>query len=124
MLSWWAERPQVHVLALLWAAFILVMSATPGRELPDVPFPHADKLAHFGVYAILAFLLCFSWKGLLTRHVLAVFFVVSLYGLAIEWMQGAYFEGRSFDLGDGLANAVGALLGIVIFGPIDRTISK
>ena len=73
---------------------------------------------------MLAILLAFSFKTLGIAGLLAVVALVSAYGFLMEWMQGTFFEGRFFDVFDGIANTIGAILGIVIFERLDRTFLK
>jgi VanZ family protein len=120
MLSWWLKSPRVQLLALVWTLFIVLASITPGSELPKVQLPGLDKLVHIVIYAMLAFL----WMKSLRikdkkKQVLGVFTTVVLFGISIEWIQGALIEGRSGDGYDAIANSIGAGLGIVISRRLD-----
>jgi len=122
MLRWWLDAPRVYALSLAWVLFILLISATPGKELPTVDIANADKVLHAIVYCILFVFIAYSLRSLgMTRSLLVAFILASAYGLLIEWMQGAYFEGRHLDYYDALANSTGAALGIVIISRFDRT---
>lgn len=103
--------------ALLWLLFVTVALLTPGNNLPKVPlFPYADKLIHFGVFAVLTFLWArvgtldeekeIKWGKLLTNLlVFSIFFPIF-----IEYLQ-MYVPNRSFELEDILANLFGGLIG-------------
>ncbi len=121
MLRWSVRSPQVHVLTIAWALIILLLSATPGRDLPELTFEHMDKLLHAFAYALLALLLAFSYRAIEIDRLMSVLLVATGYGFLMECMQGTFFEGRYFDTWDAIANGSGALLGIVIFKPLDRT---
>ncbi len=121
MLRSWLEAPRIHFLTCGWALAILVLSATPGKELPDLQFEHLDKVLHAIGYALGAVLLCFSFSAIGSGSLLTVLILVTGYGFLMEWMQGTFFEGRYFDVLDGIANGAGALIGIVIFRLLDRT---
>lgn len=103
--------------ALLWLLFVTVALLTSGNKLPKVPlFPFADKLIHFGVFAVLTFLWArvgtldeekkIKWRKLLTNLlVFSIFFPIF-----IEYLQ-MYVPNRSFELEDILANLFGGLIG-------------
>ena len=121
MLRWWVEPPRVHFLAFAWALTILLLSATPGRDLPNLAFEHLDKIVHANAYGILAILLCFSFRALGIKSLFVTFVIATSYGFLMELMQGTFFVGRYFDTADGIANGIGSLIGIVIFKRLDRT---
>ena len=41
----------------LWAAIIMVLTSIPGEKMPEIGLWNWDKLAHWAVYFVLAFLL-------------------------------------------------------------------
>lgn len=108
------------ILPIFWAACVLILSAWPGSGFPKSPFDGFDKLIHLTIYLIFSFLLCRSlyhhfhkikslkiyWLGFL----LPVF-----YGMLMEILQEYIFIRRSGDWYDVLANASGALVGLLIF---------
>ncbi len=75
-----------------------------------------DKVAHFAIFASLAFSLDFavlrtrSDLPLYRRH-LWIFAVVGVFGLLDEWHQ-SFVPGRDASVGDGLADAAGAAAGL------------
>jgi VanZ family protein len=108
-------------LAVLWLVIVAAALLTPGNNLPKVPlFPYADKLIHFGVFAILTFLwsrvgtidqqggLC--WKKLLTN--LLVFTII--FPILVEYLQ-MYVPNRSFEIEDIIANLIGGIIGFIGF---------
>lgn len=69
-----------------------------------------DKIAHIGVYSILAFLLMRDeikpkWG----------FFVCFTLGIVIEYVQHHFLPSRYFDILDLIANIIGYFVGIVFF---------
>ena len=107
--------------AILWLIFVTVALLTPGNNLPKVPlFPYADKLVHFGVFAILTFLWArvgtidlrgeLRWKKLLTN--LLVFTII--FPILVEYLQ-LYVPNRSFEFEDILANLIGGIIGFAGF---------
>jgi len=99
--------------ALSWAGLIFYLSSQPSIETPAL-FPGQDKLFHLIAFGILGFLAMgtrqASQQGYSTRQVWRVVFAVMLYGILDEFHQ--YFvPGRSADVYDVLADAIGGLLG-------------
>ncbi len=79
-----------------------------------------DKAAHFGVFAILSFLLIIGFSKQYTYlfyrfHAVKASIIISLsIGLIIELCQ-AFIPGRGLEIWDMTANTVGALSGMGIF---------
>jgi VanZ family protein/UDP-2,3-diacylglucosamine pyrophosphatase LpxH len=105
-------------LPLAVAATIAWLSAQShypvGVQLP----PPLDKVAHLGVFGVLAWALDLALQGnrpdlpLYRRHLL-VFLAVSLYGATDEWHQ-VFVPGRSCEFGDWVADALGGALGLLV----------
>ena len=76
-------------------------------------FPHADKVVHACMYGLLSgaalFAFPFFRRG---KQYFLVFFGATLYGVMMELGQKWLTRGRSADIGDAFANAVGALIAI------------
>ena len=81
--------------------------------------PHFDKGVHFGFYAGEMALLLLLFNPPTWRRGGVLLLVIAASAL-IEYLQGAYF-GRSNDRWDMLANAVGALCGLLI-APLLQTL--
>ncbi|WP_018467266.1 VanZ family protein [Calidithermus timidus] len=99
-------------LAGLHMALIFWFSAQPGDAV-GIPAPW-DKLVHAGVYALLGHLLTQGTQRPLFSWSLAV-----LYGLSDEVHQ-MFVPGRVFDLGDWLADAIGAALATLSWNAVSR----
>jgi VanZ family protein len=101
--------------ALLWGAVIFGSSSIPSARLPHIAVWNADKLAHFGIYCILAFLIDRALRAqtrfplLQSRHLLFTVLLTTLYGLSDEIHQ-VFVPGRNASVYDLLADAAGALL--------------
>ena len=107
--------------ALLWLLGILVVTLTPGEQLPETPDVIGfDKLVHFSLFFILTFL----WyrvgrehrKEKLNKIKFITNYLVFGIGIAIlvEYLQ-RFIPGRSFDLWDMVANLLGGAVGTVCF---------
>jgi VanZ family protein len=98
--------------AVAWAGVIFYLSSRP--TLPVEPrFPHFDKAAHFGAYAVLGALLAFGADR--TRVPLAVAIVLGVaYGASDEVHQ-MFVPGRSPDVLDWAADAAGVLAACLLY---------
>ncbi len=106
-------RAALLLAAVAWAILIFYLSSQASIDAPML-FPGQDKLFHLVVFGILGFLLMgtlpASPDGYRLRQLWWVALAVMLYGVSDEFHQ--YFvPGRSVDVYDVLADAVGGLLG-------------
>lgn len=88
------------------AAGVGALSLVPGGALP--PTHISDKLEHFMAYAVLG-LAGVATARCANRAVLTVCGIIA-FGIAIEFLQ-VLAPGRYAEIGDGLADAAGAILG-------------
>lgn len=98
--------------AIVWAIVILALSTTAGIQMPEVVFS-PDKWGHFAAYGILAWLVFMALKKsgqYNSKSTVVAVVVVSLYGVALEFVQWAFFPNRFFEVWDMVANFSGALL--------------
>ena len=106
---------------ILWFSVLWMLSSNsaPGNLSP--PFPHFDKVAHFGYYfggggLLAAYLFRLApdvpnWKTLISIAIL----VIAAIGAMDEWHQ-SFTPGRSGnDLYDWLADLMGAMAGAFTF---------
>ena len=103
--------------ALLWAGVIFGLSSISGAQIPGVPLPSADKIAHLGVYGIFG-ILCFRGLRATTNLsprglILAGSMIAFGYGVSDEVHQ-IFVPGRSSEVGDLLADVVGGALGCLV----------
>ena len=102
---------------VLWGLVIFVLSLMPGGQGNMLLFgiPHFDKVGHFGMYAIWAFLIFMALSGYPLASKTKAFWISVLLGaftgVALEYGQYFMHQGRSFELADMIANAFGALIG-------------
>ena len=109
------QRP--HIWPLLLAAAIFCASGTRNLAAPDLGLAFSyDKLAHLLVFGLLSTAvlriprcLQLGWKGALLATLL-----VSGYGGLDEFRQ-SFTAGRSVELGDWIADTLGALLASVVY---------
>ena len=107
--------------AFLWAVLILILTMMPGKYIPPVhawDFLHPDKLAHLCVFAVLMVL---ALHGISKNNDVSVqllflsFLLCAGYGLLLEAMQGTLLSDRYFEWQDAAANALGCVLGGILF---------
>jgi VanZ family protein len=104
-------------LTAAWAGLIFILSSIPGRRMPNLAVLSYDKVLHAMVYGVLGGLCLAAAKktfaigavGLVAIAVAAA----SFYGLTDEFHQ-VFVPGRSADLRDAAADAMGALVGACI----------
>jgi VanZ family protein len=80
-------------------------------------FPHADKVVHFGMYAVLTFLLFYTWPGKFQgryRQFIPLIAVI-VWGTAMEYLQGLGDYGRHFSYLDIIANTLGFFPGWLLW---------
>lgn len=89
---------------------VFLTGLMPGNEFPAIPpIPHLDKIAHFMIYLLLAFVL----EQLFVAKPKTLFIKAFAIGLIIEVLQ-TQVPFRSFETADLLANSIGAFAGILL----------
>jgi VanZ family protein len=105
--------------SIIWTLviFVLLVMPTKGIEGASVnEIPNADKFVHTILFAVFGFL----WLSFLSVKYplkgkfifLAILLMGSFYGLGMEFVQ-KYFTEREFSLMDGVADAIGTLIGLM-----------
>lgn len=117
--------------AMGWVVLILFLCTLPGSEIPKISILdklHADKVVHFILFGGTVILLSYGYfkqnGGLSDLGLLGIVLVVTLYGLAIEFIQKYLVVNRSFDMMDVLADGAGAAVGALIFRWIGKRFLK
>jgi VanZ family protein len=110
-----------NALGIIWALFILVLCGIPGDQFKDAKHEHLDKVIHIILFGVLFLLLVVGFikqraYGFLRSSVIPKVSVICVvYGIMIELAQWLIFTGRSLEVSDVLANAVGVGFGLGIF---------
>lgn len=111
-------KPRALLLLVATAGYWLVIFG--GTHAPGNPFPgggHSDKVAHFGAFAGLAFLLCCTvacFRPMRPAYYGAILGLVACYGIVDELTQ-LLVSNRTADPLDWLADMCGAIVGTLIF---------
>ena len=103
--------------ALLWASFILLLTLTPGKSVPDITLFSYDKIGHAFVFFVFSWLLgkgLFRANGRLVAALVTTLLLSTLYGLGIEIAQN-FIPDRGMEWFDAIANILGTILGLGLF---------
>jgi hypothetical protein len=113
-----------------WVLFIGLITLLPGKTIPQIDwnFLAFDKVIHFVIFSILAFLGSINFKisfGLTKAFKPALFslFIAILYGTILEYMQ-TYIPDRRFDYADLSANIGGSVVGVAVFFYYNNKITR
>ena len=119
------SKKGVRRIAILWAMIILVACLMPGKEIPQVNVPLADKWVHFVLFGTQTILLLWSQPAG-RKQIATGAFSVALFGVIVEvlqWITNPFLH-RQFDVGDIAANIIGVVLGAIIFVIAQRFSNK
>jgi VanZ family protein len=92
----------------------LAVLFAPASDVPTAP-PGVDKLVHIGLFAALA--VSGRWAGISAR---ALAPLLLAYAAVSEVVQGLSVLDRSASFADWLADAVGVLLGLLVWASLER----
>jgi VanZ family protein len=113
--------------AWAWGLLILVVTLLPAQAVPGGGFLgryHLDKVVHAVLFGVFIVLVAKALRGSGKRHPLTSALLVALgYGILTELLQEWAGQGRSGEVGDVVADGVGALLGAawLRWGPVKAT---
>ena len=119
--------------AMLWALLILILCGIPGRDIPHISFLELlsfDKFVHAGIFFVLVlltirgFLLQTMIRFLQTNAKITATTFCIIYGALLEVMQGTFFQERSADIFDFIANSFGVIAGLTMYTIIESKILK
>ena len=109
---------------IIWFFVVLILIILPGSDFPKVEnWYHkwyVDKWIHAGIFGLLAFLFMYPFvkaipdRNMVLRVCKNIAILTMLWGFATECIQ-LMVPGRSFDIVDGLADAMGAFLAYLYF---------
>lgn len=111
-----------YTFAISWLVLIAILHALPGDNISKFGFLdvlHIDKLIHTTLFMIAFILLAYADKR--QYNLISFYYIIvslAMYGLALEYSQGYFFENRSMDVFDWLTDICGILIGILLFRKI------
>ncbi len=108
----WAKRA-----AWTWAALLLLACLMPSEEVPQVDVPFADKWVHFVLFGGQTFLALLALKRPSPKAIFGTVVLCILFGALVEILQLITHQWlhRAFETTDIFADAVGVLLGWVLY---------
>ena len=116
------------VVTILYSLTLSAISLVKFRDIPDYVPSFSDKVLHFLMYGLLAFLwiITLTHKFRLKRIFAIVWagIIAITFGIIIEVLQGKITDTRVTDPNDITANTLGILLVIIIIVIKDRLVVK
>lgn len=112
-----------NIYTLVWALIILILTLSPGNAIPSTGswnIPNSDKLGHYIIFSVFAYLLYRGFAKqytfeVLNEYPLLISMIISVcFGVVIEFIQTT-IPGRGFDVLDILANTSGIALGLSVY---------
>lgn len=112
-----------YVPAILWALIVIVLSVSPGSNLPPLEFlgfVRIDLIAHFVMYFIFSFLIFYGIRKssasypMNNKSLLFTLCVPIIFGIVMELLQHNFITERYFDIMDIFANIIGSIVAIAI----------
>jgi VanZ family protein len=109
-----SRRICFHLPLLIWWLAIWAVSSVPSKQLPSLQILSVDKLAHAGVYLVLALLANRSLRqaGAGTKTVMLVYCLLLL-NAGLDELHQYLIPGRSVSWWDFAANGLGLGAGFV-----------
>ena len=102
----------------MWIITVLVLTSYPSLKIPDIGTSIEDKLAHFGVYLILAFLMSRSlWyrDNISTWRLIYLSVLYCTLFAFFDEIHQSFIPGRSTELYDLLSDFIGILAAQILF---------
>ncbi len=119
--------------ALAWSLIILLLTGLPGDVFPEIKtfwdWLSPDKVVHLIMFGTFSFLILLGYsdqyaEGNKQKLVWKAVIVSVLYGILTEILQYYVFIGRSGNIYDALADAIGAVFGWFIFVPVFKKVKS
>lgn len=102
-----------------YSVFVVWASLRPAGTGGAIP--HLDKVLHLVVYALLGVGLALAWPKLSKFR---LFWGCVFFGVAMELAQGMMGSGRTASFWDGVANSLGAAIGLYAVFLLSRLFAK
>jgi VanZ family protein len=109
-----------NLFTIIWAVVILTLTLATGNTHSNIDQPYLDKVIHGVMFGVLSFLMIVGLKKQHTSSILKLqavrytIIICCVYGVIIELIQ-FMIPGRSMELMDMAANAIGVLFGLFLF---------
>jgi VanZ family protein len=90
---------------------IIIAVLIPGSKLPGVEIVGFDKVVHLGMFATWAIAVRYDFPS---RYKVLFIFIAGLFFSFLTEVLQLLAEGRSFDIYDMVADAVGLIIGLLV----------
>ncbi len=103
-------------IAAAWSALIASSCLVPASTFKVFTYDslfQLDKILHFTLYFIFTVLWSIAFKVITARQKYVLLFTGIAFGVLIEMLQTIMSLGRSYELGDIIANTTGCVLGVL-----------
>jgi VanZ family protein len=119
---------RARIAAALWGGFLFLLTSWPNPPAVAAGGFPIDKLTHFLLYAVEAFLLsrAIPWpgrRGFAGSRILVVIGTMALWG-ALDEAHQEWIPGRMMDSADLAADVVGATAGVLLAAAVSRKEGK
>ena len=111
----------LKIISVAYTLCITFLLLFPATHVPEIDVPSFDKVGHILVFTVLVVfwaLFVFTQAKRAPAKIWWVLLGAFIYGIIIEALQGLFFESRTADGWDVIANSAGILLGWLIFQKI------
>ena len=107
--------------AIIWFLILCFLVFLPGSDVPSVGWAqqlHVDKVVHFSLFGILFLLTSLPiLKSFLSakakvQYLFTIAISIILWGILTEIIQHYFIPGRTFDIGDWIADTIGVFAGV------------
>lgn len=110
------NKKQAKQLAFGWTLLVFIACLLPSHEIPDIKLPLIDKWVHFLLFAGCSFTWLCSVNYFGVASLVKYWMLSIAMGALIEGLQAAFPTlGRCYELMDIVADAIGGLIGVVMF---------
>ena len=119
------SKTRALIFAIVWTLIIFTACLIPSRDVPEVDLPLIDKWVHFVIFGGFSFLWLATFREVNVQKCFVIFLCSVAVGYVVELLQGSGITtGRSYDLMDVVADAVGGALGAIVFYGMDKIYVK
>ncbi|MEZ4885642.1 MAG: VanZ family protein [Chitinophagales bacterium] len=112
--------------AIVWMISIFILSVMTAPSLPHSEWLGFDKIAHFGCYLLLTWLILGAWRNdffSIQKKYIIVIICVSMYGVGIEFIQ-EFLPERYFEVPDIIANIIGSFAGVISYPLVSLVVKR
>lgn len=109
-------KNRARTAAILWTLLILFLCFIPSSAIPKVQVPLADKWAHFILFGVFSLLWLLAYPYPRIKNLILWTLISMGFGWMVEEIQGLLtILGRSKDVYDIYADAIGGMIGVGVF---------